>query len=286
MKAGAVYICCCLLLLGAAPLQAQYPPPGLVEWGSQNYTLEAGESMPFYVDWDQIPVRRWMLLVEGDLRITHLNLRRVRDGSLIYDLRDESRHLVEVPWGTGESLSGVLTASVSGEYAISIWGPPRDDYLRAYGYEVNRALEALAGEDRSRARAHLLSALKDDPDDVIAQTLLQGVAGGQRGAKNLVKVSPAEPDSISAERLAAGRARAEELRRNGKYYAAVDTLHHYLATELGIEALAQVYGDLTVLYLELGNPVQARAALAAAETLGLPQDDVAGLRRRLETSGD
>ena len=102
MKARTVYICCWLLSLAAAPLQAQYPPPGLVQWGSEAYTLDTGESMPFRVDWDQIPVRRWMLLVEGDLRISHLNLRRVGDGSLVYDLRDESRHLVEIPWGTDE----------------------------------------------------------------------------------------------------------------------------------------------------------------------------------------
>lgn len=284
MKARTVYICCCLLSLAAAPLQAQYPPPGLVQWGSEAYTLDAGESMPFRVDWDQIPVRRWMLLVEGDLRISHLNLRRVGDGSLVYDLRDESRHLVEIPWGTGESLSGVLSVNAGGEYAISIWGPPQDDYLRAYSYDVNRALEALTDDDRSRAQAHLLSALREDPDDVVAQTLLRGLTGGRTGTDIPAKVAPAEADSTTAARLAGVRARAEELRQAGQYYAALDTLHQIVSTDLGVEGLAQVYGDLTALYLDLGNPVQAQVALDAAVSLGLSQDEAAELQHRLEAS--
>jgi len=178
----------------------------------------------------------------------------------------------------------VLSVNAGGEYAISIWGPPQDDYLRAYSYDVNRALEALTDDDRSRAQAHLLSALREDPDDVVAQTLLRGLTGGRSGADMTVNVVPVETDSTTAARLTGVRARAEELRQAGQYYAALDTLHQVVATDLGAEGLAQVYGDLTVLYLDLGNPVQAQAALAAAVSLGLPEDDAVELQRRLEAS--
>jgi hypothetical protein len=267
---------CCLLGLLAAAAPAQYPPPGLVQWGSQAYTLDAGESISFQVDFEQIPVRRWLLLVEGDLKVSHLNLRRPRDGSLIYDEHNESRHAVEIPWGVGESLSGVLTAGLGGGYAISIWGPPRDDYLRAYGYEVNRALEALADEDRDRARSHLLSALRDDPSDAVATTLLQALTDGSVGTVVVVM-----PDSTASRRLAEVRAAAADLRAAGQPYAAADTLQGALGEPLGRAGLARIYGDLADVFLDLGNVGQATDAIAAAEALDLEPDEVARLRDRL-----
>jgi hypothetical protein len=267
---------CCLLGLVAATAPAQYPPPGLVQWGSQAYTLDAGEAVSFRVDFEQIPVRRWLLLVEGDLKISHLNLRRPRDGSLVYDEQNESRHAVEIPWGVGESLSGVLTAGLGGGYAISIWGPPRDDYLRAYGYEVNRALEALAANDRDRARSHLLSALRDDPSDAVATTLLQALTDGTAGT-----VMVALPDSAALRRLAEVRTVAADLRAAGQYYAAADTLQRALGEPLGRDGLARVYGDLADVFLDLGNTGQAGDAIAAAEALDLGPDEIARLRDRL-----
>ncbi len=259
----------------------QQPPPGWEEWTSQTYTLAAGESMPFRVDWDQIPVRRWLLLVEGDLQVSYLNLRRERDRSLVYDLRDESRHMVEIPWGEGESITGLLRAERAGAYAISLWGPPRDNYLRAYSYGVNRALEALEEDDRVGARAHLLTALQDDPADVVAQTLMLGLDGRRRldAVDRAALDGEADPDAL--RHLDAVRERAAELRGEGLYLAAADTLHQTIAPQLGAAGVALIYADLADLYLDLGNPVQAQAALAAAESLGLAEDTASRLRKRL-----
>ena len=42
-------------------------PPGLETWGDEDYRLEPGESTSFVVSFDEIPVRRWVLLVEGEV---------------------------------------------------------------------------------------------------------------------------------------------------------------------------------------------------------------------------
>ena len=151
--AARVHLAGWLLLAGLWPALAlaQYPPPGLQAWGRQTDTLQPGEALTVAVDFAQIPVRRWVLLVESDGQPAHLNVRRAADGSLLYDQRDETRHLVDVPWGEGEELSAVLTAPRGGVFTVSIWGPSPDGYRRSYRYDVNRALEALADGDRSRA---------------------------------------------------------------------------------------------------------------------------------------
>jgi hypothetical protein len=260
----------------------QEVPPGWEEWTSQAYTLASGESMPFHVDWDQIPVRRWLLLVEGDTRPSYLNLRRAHDGSLVYDQRDETRHLVEIPWGEGESLSCLLRAEQGGAFAVSLWGPPRDDYLRAYSYEVNRALEAIEADDLDRAQAHLLSALREDPDDAVAQTLLVGLDARGEGRGHRVVPPAEEPDPAALQRLEAVRAHAERLRGEGLYIAALDTLQQAIAPEVGAHGVALIYGDLAALFLDMENPMQAGAALRAAEALGLDAERATELRRRLE----
>ena len=270
---GVLALAVALLAAAGAPAQA---PPGLTSWGSQTYTLTEGEAVNFRVDWDQIPVRRWVLLVEGDLRISHLNVRRVHDGSLLYDQRDESRHRVDVPWGEGESLSGVLTAGRAGAYAISIWGPPRDDYLRAYSYGVNRALEALDEGDRIRARALLMGALRDDPADPVAQTLMRALSGGEGG--EVVGPTAGEEDPEARAKLEEARQQAAALRAGGAPLEAMDLLQRALSPDLGPLAWAEVYGDLVEISLDLGNLVQARAALAAAEALGLPDERLQTLR--------
>ncbi len=241
--------------------------------------------MPFHVDWDQIPVRRWFLLVEGDTRQSYLNLRRERDGSLVYDLRGETRHLVEIPWGEGETLSGLLRAGRAGAFAVSLWGPPRDEFLRAYSYDVNRALESLEADDRLGARAHLLTALQHDADDVVAQTLLLGIDSRRRDSAGQVPVV-ADPDPEAMNHLDGVLERVEELRGEGRYRAAVDTLHQTIGPDLGAEGLVLIYAELAELYLDLGNPVQARAALVAAEALGLSEALAAPLLRRVDLQGD
>jgi hypothetical protein len=82
------------------------------------------------------------------------------------------------------------------------------------------------------------------------------------------------------------RTHAEQLRREGLAYAALDTLQRTLQQPMGAELLAHVYADLVLIHVDLGNAVQAAEALAAAEALGLPADEVAALRRRLDPAGD
>lgn len=279
---GSVHPCLALALLVASAPAVQ-PPPGLVVWGTETYTLEAGESLQFHVDFEQIPVRRWLLLIEGDVRRSHLNLRRAADGRLVYDQRNESRHQVEIPWGAGESLSGVLTAARDGgAFAISLWGPPRDQYLQAYGYEVNRALESLAAGDRGAALAHLQAAQRDDPADPVARTLLQGLGAGGTLSDAPTLFADAAPDSATIARTADLRARVAILRAEGQTYAAIDTLQQALDRGLGRELLASLYAELVPLYLEVGNPTQAAAAREAAAALGLPAAETAALRRLLQ----
>ena len=143
---------CCL---GLAPLaRAEGGPPGLVSWGHQTLVLAPGEATTLQVTFANLPLRRFTLLVESGGAPCDLNVRRDVDGSLLYDLRDEVRHELDVPWGTGESLTAVLTAGpAGGSYDVSFWGPPAADHKRAYSYHVNRALEShAAGDLRRRPR--------------------------------------------------------------------------------------------------------------------------------------
>jgi hypothetical protein len=277
---GRVHLCLGCLLLAAAAA-AQYPPPGLQEWGRQTYVLEPGEAVQFAVEFPEIPVRRWWLLVEGDGRPAHLNVRRDRDRSLLYDQRDETRHLVEVPWGVGERLSAALTAGATGVgLTVSIWGPPPDQYLRAYGYQVNRALEALARDDADGAREHLLTALRDDPDDPVAATLLEAVAAGHTGGASAETAAPPDTAAAAGQTRALREAAAGHLRA-GEAYAALDSLGRALRLPAPAEAIARVYADLVPVHLALDNAVQARQAAAAAEALGLDSARVRALRRQL-----
>jgi len=266
----------------AAAAAAVQPPPGYVVWGTETYTLQPGEALQLRVDFEQIPVRRWLLLVEGDVRLSHLNLRRVADGRLVYDQRDESRHQVEIPWGVGESLSAVLTAGSGGAFAISLWGPPRDHYLRAYGYEVNRALEALAAGQRGLAQVHLAAAQLADSTDAVARALLQSIAAGGALSSDAPPAVAFAPDPADSARVGSARRHAAALRREGRLYAAIDTLHACVERQPGREILASVYGDLAALYLDLGNRAQAAAAFEAAAALGLPDTALIELRRLLE----
>jgi tetratricopeptide (TPR) repeat protein len=145
-------------------------------WGTETYRLEAGESMQFRVRYEQIPVRRWRLLVEADQIVCDLHVLRLADGSLIYFEPDESRHDVSIPWGRGEEISVVLSAGrrQGGVYTVRFLGPPRDQAPASYSFAVNRALEAYAAGRRDEAQRHCEQALRDDPDDRVAMVLLAG----------------------------------------------------------------------------------------------------------------
>jgi len=94
-------------------------PLHLVRWSGESVRLQPGETATLQVSFDQMPLRRWTLLVESSgERVCHLNVVRDRDGSLLYDVRDESRHEVDVPWGTGESLTAIVTAGRRGFCAV------------------------------------------------------------------------------------------------------------------------------------------------------------------------
>jgi len=269
-------------LLLASQSLAQYPPPGLVAWGRQTYLLEPRESVSFEVTFAEIPVRRWVLLVETDGRPADLNLRRVRDGGLVHDQKDEARHLVEIPWGEGEALSAVLMAGdLGGACAVSIWGPPADAYLRAYGYEVNRALEALAAQDLDRAREHLLTALRDDPDDLVAATLLRAASAGITPS-----AGPPPHRDARSPRVADLREAARRHLAVAEPYAALDSLQSALAAPAPPWQLVEVYADLVGVHLALRNPIQARAAAAAAEALGLATARVDSLQEQISSLAD
>lgn len=285
MMVRPVYLFLGLWLSMASVAAAVAPAPGLVSWGSESYTLAAGESVPFEVAFDQIPVRRWVLVVESVPSGSHLNVRRARDGGLVYDGRGETRHEATIPWGTDEKISAVLTASrMGGTCTVSIWGPPGDAYRKAYGYEVNRALEAFDEGKTKRARAHLTQALADDPNDWVASKLLEGLSlgvtpSGDHGERDesVVTLPPDAPARVRTTRAAVA-----ELRGDGRFYEALEMLQEIMDPALGTELLAAVYGDLADVFLDLNNPDQAAGALEMAQAFGLDPDSLTALKDRLD----
>jgi hypothetical protein len=166
-----------LLLLPALAL-APRPAAAQRNWEtykSESMTLRSRESFQFRVDFDQIQVRSWKLVVDGGQNRCDLNVLRLKDESLLYFRTDESHHEVLVPWGRGEEIIVVVTnRDVEAAFTISLEGPPRDQVHAAYGYHVNRALEAFAAGRRLEAEAACRSALLDDPHDGVAKVLLAG----------------------------------------------------------------------------------------------------------------
>ncbi|MEZ4386806.1 MAG: hypothetical protein R3D98_04390 [Candidatus Krumholzibacteriia bacterium] len=276
------------LIAAATPSAASWAPPGLVSWGEESYRLGPGESTAFAVTFAQIPVRRWVLLVEGDLDASHLNVRRVADGSLVFDQRAEKRHEVDVPWGVDEEISAVLTAGRrGGVYQVSVWGPPADAYLRSYSYEVNRALEAFARGDSGAARNHLLAALRDRPQDPVAGVLLAGTEAGNLpsalGPADLdLADGPADPSTTA--RVAAVRGRVAALRASGQLFAAVEALQGELSRPQAAALRVDLLTDLVQVMLDLGNVTQARRALDVAHALGLDPERWRQLAERVERS--
>ena len=277
-----------LVLLSPGLAMATPSPPGLETWGDEDYRLEPGESTSFVVSFDEIPVRRWVLLVESDGGISHLNVRRVADGSLLFDARDERRHEVDVPWGSGEELSAVITAGQrGGVYRVSIWGPPRQDYRKSYSYGVNRALEAMARGEVAEAEHHLQAAQRQDPDDAVASLLLAGLAQG---------IMPREPDAAAQgeprtdtpelTRLArAAMARAGELRAQERFFEALDQLQTAMTMVHDADVRRDILAGLVVVYLDLGNLDQARTSLLWARELGLDDARHDALQQRIDRAG-
>lgn len=165
-----------LLLLLASSVAAQ-PVSEWVVRGTEAYNLEAGESVQFTVEFEDLPVRSWILEVDGDHRLCDLNVLDLGDGTLHYQQHDESRHRVKVPWGRGMALAVTLTSDLKhgGVFTVTFTAPPADKAARAFGPVLNRALEALE-KGRRRTAMHLLhDALKDEHDAGVAALLLAGV---------------------------------------------------------------------------------------------------------------
>jgi hypothetical protein len=164
-----------LVLLAATPGWSATVRGNWETYKSESYSLRPRESFQFRVDFDQIQVRSWKLVVDGGQELCDLNVLRLKDESLLYFKTGESRHEVLVPWGRGEEIIVVLTnRDREASFTVTLQGPPRDQVHAAYGYHVNRALEAFAAGRRPEAEASCRSALLEDPADGVAKVLLAG----------------------------------------------------------------------------------------------------------------
>ena len=120
-------------------------------------------------------MRAWRLVVDGGDHHSDLTVLRMRGEALLYAKNDETRHVVDIPWGRGEEvLIVVTTREHPGAFAVTLLGPPHDQVHAAYSYDVNRALEAYAGGRRLLAEDYCRQALDEHPDDVEAKVLMAG----------------------------------------------------------------------------------------------------------------
>lgn len=162
-----------LLAVGAGSAGAQSERGEI--WAHEDYALQPRESVQFGVKYDQIPVRRWTLVVDGGGRQCDLSVLRVEGEELLYYETREVRHEVSVPWGKGEEIMVAVTArDHAGAFQVRLVGPPRDEIQASYSYDVNRALEDFAAGKNLTAEEHCRRALKSDPDDAVAKVLLAG----------------------------------------------------------------------------------------------------------------
>jgi len=153
---------------------------------------------------------------------------------------------------------------------------------------VNRALEAIADDDRSRAQRHLARAIHDDPQDAVAKVLMHSLAQGGHFSSSASggAVVATQVDSVALKQVEDSRERAGLLRQEGQFYAAADTLQRCLEKPVGVEVKASIFAELTGIYLDLGNLAQAESALQAAMALGYPEDEAAALQEELERRQD
>lgn len=144
-------------------------------WAQEDYSLRPRESVQFAVEYGQIPVRRWTLVVDGGQRQCDLSVLRVEGEELLYYETREVRHEVSIPWGIGEEIMVVVTArDHEGAFQVHLVGPPRDEVPASYSYYVNRALEDFAGGKNLHAEENCRRALDEDPRDSVAKVLLAG----------------------------------------------------------------------------------------------------------------
>ncbi len=163
---------CWLLLTAGVAVAAD----GVYEsWQSESFSLGVRESFQLKVDFDQIQVRSWKLVVDGGDQNCDLHVLRMKDESLVYQLNDQRHHEVTIPWGQGEEVSIVITnRAVAGNFVVSLMGPPRDQVQAAYSYHVNRSLEKFGGGQRLAAEDECRKALLAEPTDGVAKVLLAG----------------------------------------------------------------------------------------------------------------
>jgi len=274
------------MLLLALALTVFLAPPAAAQRNWETYrseltALRPRESFQFRVAFDEIQVRSWRLVVDGGLDRCDLNVLRLRDESLLYFKTDESRHEVMVPWGRGEEIIVVVTnRDRQANFTITLQGPPRDQVHAAYGYHVNRALEAFAAGRRLEAEASCRSALLEDPRDGVAKVLLAGfLRDGQYLDQAAAMVEDALADSLPGDM----RSLALDLRADLRRLRAplplpvrqgLDEAERELAAGRPAAALAAC-GALLDSELEYDAP--ARAALLTAKGRAL-----AGLERNFE----
>lgn len=207
-----------VLLLLALAVPTARPAAAQHNWEtykSESTTLRPRESFQFRVNFDQIQVRSWKLVVDGGQERCDLNVLRLRDESLLYYKTNESHHEVLIPWGRGEEAIIVLTnRDREASFTISLQGPPRDQTHAAYGFHVNRALEAFAAGRRLEAEAECRSALIEDPQDGVAKVLLAGfLRDGQYLGQAASLVDEALKDDLPGDMRALALDLRAELRR-------------------------------------------------------------------------
>lgn len=274
-----------LLLL---PMLAVPARPALAQrnwetYRSEQTTLRPRESFQFRVAFDEIPVRSWRLVVDGGLERCDLNVLRLRDESLLYFQTDESRHEVTVPWGRGEEVIVVVTCrDREAAFTMTLQGPPRDQVHAAYGYHVNRALEAFAAGRRLEAEASCRSALLEDPRDGVAKVLL---AGFLRDGQYLDQAASLVEEALADELPGDMRSLALDLRADLRRLRAplpvpvrqgLDEAERELSAGRPAAALTAC---VTLLESNLEYEAGARAALLTAKGRAL-----AGLERNFEAA--
>ena len=139
-----------LVALCLVPDISRADNPSLWEaWSSESFSLESRESFQMRVDFKDMPVRRWKLVVDGGDQKCDLSVLRTNGEELLYYKTNESRHQVSIPWGHGEELVIVMTnRRHPASFVVTLMGPPKGQVTAAYSYHVNRSLEAFAAGQR------------------------------------------------------------------------------------------------------------------------------------------
>ena len=190
-----------LVLVLVATSGAHGQEAGWERYSAENFTLGEKESIQLRVEYEQIPVRSFKLVVDGGDRKCDLSVLRVLGEELLYYKTAESRHELEVPWGLGEEIILVMTnRDDRGGFVVELMGPPRDQNQASYSYHVNRALEYYAAGRRLAAEEACRQALVVDPADGVAKVLLAGFLKDRNFFdKAAVLVEEALEDDLSPE---------------------------------------------------------------------------------------